>query len=312
MRAWLGSAVVGMLVATALVSGIAAADEGSGGARNIVLFDDPYDLPEAPRPPTLPELTHPEVEGTLEETMGSITPNQPTAHNVAVMVQRLAVEYPLGARRWFAGAGYELAGGEPPGGGTPKAVGGNLDVYGRTVWATRTGLAFGGGLGVTFPLASFGRDGDGQRVANAAAMLRPWDLPFFQEGFFALRPFFDVRDVDGPFVIQFREGIDWSFDTRDLPVFRVAAVSALYIGYRFPLIGAGIEGFEYYFLDYPTAETERAVVVVSPSVRFMTPYVQPAVSFLSNLGTPLFGISDHFWGLRLAATVVWEPYVREP
>ena len=287
-----------LAIALALWGRIAAGD-------GVKAFDDPYDLPEAPRPPTLPELTHPEVEGTIEETVGALTPA--AGATVGTMVQRANVEIPLAARRWFLGSTYEIAGGEPPGGGVPRAIGGNVDFYGRTVWATRTGLAFGGGFGLTLPAAHFGRVGDAQKVALAAATLRPWDLPFYQEEFFALRPFFDVRDVDGPFVVQLREGIDWSFDTRQLPVFRMAAISALYVGYLFPYLGAGVEAFEYYFLDYPVDEDKRAAFVVSPSLRFMTPYLQPALSFLTNVGTPLFGTADHFWGVRLAATVVWEP-----
>jgi hypothetical protein len=282
-----------------------------------LLFDDPYDLPRAPRPPTLPELTHRDIEGTLESTFGVLTPAASGA-NVVTYVQRIGLEYPVTARRWFAGASYEFAGGEPPGGGTAKVVGGNVELSGRTVWATRTGLAFGGGLAITIPTASFtrcpgsigcpvvGSPGDAARIADAASTLRPWDLPLFQEGFLTLRPFFDVRDVDGPFVIQFREGIDVAFDTTNLPTFRIAAVSAVYVGYSLPLVGLGIEAFEYYFLDWPVPDDKRALFVISPSVRLMTPYIQPAFSFMTSAGTPFGGETDRFWGLRLAVTVVWD------
>jgi hypothetical protein len=279
-------------------------------------FDDPYDLPEAPRPPTLPELTHPDVELTFETTIGGVTPNVDPAtgrrpNNVATYVQRVGLEAPIGPRRWFVGGTYELAAGEPPGGGNAKVVGGNLDFYARTVWATRTGLAFGGGLGLTLPVSSFGRDGPAQAIATAAATVRPWDEAFFQEEFLTLRPFIDVRDVDGPLVIQFREGLDWGFDMTNTPVFRVAAVSAFYLGYRFlPVLGAGLEAFELYFIDAPVDDNKRAVFAVSPSVRLMTPYVQPALSVTTNIGTPLYGSSDQFWALRLAATIVWDPITR--
>jgi hypothetical protein len=53
-------------------------------------------------------------------------------------------------------------------------------------------------------------------------------------------------------------------------------------------------------------DNERAVFAISPSVRLMTPYVQPALSFVTNAGTPLFGAVDYWWALRLAATVVWD------
>jgi hypothetical protein len=280
-------------------------------------FDDPYDLPRAPRPPTLPELTHPDIEGTLESTIGVLSPEVP-GPSVVAFVQRFNVEAPLAQRRWFVGANYELSAGEPPGGGTTKAIGGNTEVYGRTVWATRTGLAFGGGFGLVLPTASFtrcpgsvgcptiGPPVDAARIADTASTLRPWDLPMFQEGFVTARPFFDVRDVDGNFVIQFREGLDFAFDVTNLPTYRVAAVSAVYIGYSLPVVGVGIEAFEYYFIDWPVTDDHRALFVVSPSVRFLTPYVQPAISFLTSAGVPFGGDTERFWGLRLAVTVVWD------
>jgi hypothetical protein len=278
---------------------------------------DPYELPRAPRPPTLPELTHSDIEGTLESTLGVLTPATP-GNDVVTFVQRFGAEYPIAGRRLFVGANYELAAGEPPGGGATKAVGGNLELDGRTVWATRTGLAFGGGLGVTLPTASFtrcpgqigcpeaGSPSDAARIADAASTLRQWDLPMFQEGFVTLRPFFDVRDVDGSFVIQFREGIDVALDTTDIAAIRLAAVTAVYVGYSLPVVGLGIEGFEYYFLQWPVADNQRALYVISPSVRFLTPYVQPAISFMTSLGTPFGGETDHFWGLRLAMTFIYD------
>ena len=209
-------------------------------------------------------------------------------------------------------------GGAPLGGGTSKLVGGNVELNGRTVWATRTGLAFGFGLGLVLPTATFtrcpgaigcavpGEAGTANRVADAASTLRPWDLPLFQEGWLTLRPFFDVRDVDGNFAIQFREGVDMAFDTTQLPTYRLAAVSAVYIGYSLPLVGVGIEAFEYYFLDWPLPDNQRALFVISPSVRFMTPYLQPAISFMTSAGTPFGGETDRFWGLRLGVTAVWD------
>jgi hypothetical protein len=288
-----------------LVAPAVHAEEG-----RTVVFDDPYDLPVAPRPPTLPELTHPDLEVTFESTTGVLSPLPGAGRNVVTFVQRLGVEYPVAARRWFLGANYEVATGEPPGGGSVRVAGGNIELYGRTVWASRTGLAFGGGLGLTAPIADFGQTGEAGRVATAAATLRPWDLPLFQEGYLTARPFIDVRDVDGPFVIQFREGIDFLLNTARFPTFGVAAVSAAYIGYRFPLLAAGVEAFEYYLVDWTIADDRRASFVVSPSLRLMTPYLQPAISAFTNVGVPLFGSVDHFWGLRLGVTLLLDTQSR--
>ncbi len=277
------------------------------------VFIDPYDLPDAPRPPTLPELTHPGIELTTESTFGVLRPNVDPAtgqrpSSVGAYVQRFSFEWPIAFRRFFVGASYEIAAAEPPGGGAFEAVGSNLDVNARTVWATSTGLAFGGGLGVTIPIPDFAPESDAGRIASAAATLRPWDQSLFQPGYLTFRPFFDVRDVDGPLVLQFREGLDFQFDTQAWPGFRTAAVAALYVGYRvFRRLGLGIEAFELYFFDQSVPDNQRAVFAVSPSVRLMTPYVQPALSFVTNVGTPLFDSVDGWWALRLGATIVWDP-----
>jgi hypothetical protein len=228
-------------------------------------------------------------------------------------VQRFGFEWPVALRRFFVGATYEFAAAVPPGGGAFEAIGGNLDVNARTVWATSSGLAFGGGLGVTIPIPEFATGSDAARIAAVAATLRPWDEAFFQPGFLTLRPFIDVRDIDGPLVLQFREGLEFQLDTQNWPGLRTAAIAAAYVGYRVVrLVGVGIEAFELYFLDRSVPDNLRAVFAISPSVRVMTPYVQPALSFVTDLGTPLFGSVQEWWAVRLGATFVWDPVRRAP
>jgi hypothetical protein len=275
------------------------------------VFADPYDLPTAPRPPTLPELTHGDVELTGESTFGFLHPNADAAMvrpaNEVAYVQRLSLEWPIALRRFFVGATYELAAAEQPGGGPLEFISGNLDINGRTVWATSTGLAFGGGFGVTIPVSALDPGTFAAGAASAAATVRPWDQAFFQPGYLTLHPFFDVRDVDGPLVLQLRQGLDLNFDTHSWSGFRTAAITGVYIGYRaVRWLGVGIEAFEVYFLSGTIPDDHRAVFAISPSVRLMTDYVQPALSFVTNAGTPLFGSVDYWWSLRLAATVVWD------
>jgi hypothetical protein len=283
-------------------------------------FDDPYDLPSAPRPPTLPELTHPDLEATIESTVGTLTPRQgrtPSPDCDActsrfAFVQRLAIEIPLGPRRWFIGTTYELAGGGHSDQGGIKMIGGNLELYGRTVWATQTGLAFGGGLGVVLPTSSFDPSSQAGSVALSAATLRPWDLPFFTNDVVVVRPFVDVRDIVGRTVIHFRQGLDVFTDVTNVSSRRITAMTALYIGYRvFSLMSLGIEAMELYTLDGSGDDGLRATFVVSPSVRVMTPYVQPALSGFTNVGPPLYGNADHIWGVRLAVTVVYDATTRQ-
>jgi len=281
---------------------------------------DPYDVPLAPRPPTLPELTHPDYEIGAETTIGVVTPNVIKALNynsseVASIVQRLSVEVPLSQKRHiYVGSSYEIAAGSPPGGGAFKLVPSNLDLYGRIVWATRTGLTFGGGVGVLAPTAQFGQGDDAAKVAAAAQAIRPWDNAFFLDDSFTARGFVDVRDVYGRFVLQFREGLEWSGSLAGQPA-QVAAIAQIYIGWRLlPLIGIGLEAFETYLIQSPSIETvaqdhNRATFTLAPNVRLMTPYVQPVLGFVTSAGSPLFGFGtvDGFWALRIGASVVWDP-----
>lgn len=280
-------------------------------------FDDPYDLPAAPRPPVLPELTHPDLEATFESTIGTLTSRagatpSGTCDECAsrfAYVQRIGVEIPVGLRRWFVGTNYEMAWGGRD--GPTKVVGGNLELYGRTVWATSTGLAFGGGLGLVLPIASFDPSSSAASVARSAATLRPWDASFFTDGAFVLRPFVDVRDVIGRLVIHFRQGLDIATDAGDVSSHRLLAITGLYVGYRaHDYIGAGIEAFELYTIDAPIDDRLRATFVVSPSIRLMTPYIQPALSGFTNVGPPLNGSADHIFGVRLAVTVVYDATTR--
>ncbi len=311
-----GSILGRALACVAFVAGRAGADPTAPPPPRE--FVDPYDLPDAPRPPTLPELTHPDVELTGESTIGFLHPSADAQTgvrppNVGAYVQRFSLEWPLGIRRFFVGGTYELAAGAPPGGGTFKFIGGNADVHARTVWATSTGLAFGGGVGVTIPIPNFNPGSDAARISTAAATIRPWDEAFFQPGYLTFRPFFDVRDVDGPLVLQLREGLDFQLNTENWPGFQVVAVLAAYIGYRvLRTLGVGVEAFELYYLPKggPVPDDRRAVFAIAPSIRLMTPYVQPALSFVTNIGKPLYapvGAVDSWWALRLAATVVWDP-----
>jgi hypothetical protein len=283
---------------------------------------DPYDVPLAPRPPTLPELTHADYEVSGESTVGVVAPSAGNAighgaADVVSIVQRLGAEVPVDShRRFYVGGTYEMAAGSPPGGGAFKLVPSNLDLYGRAVWATRTGLSFGGGLGVLAPTAHFGRGDDAAEVAGAAQAIRPWDNAFFLDDAMTLRAFVDVRDVDGRFTLQFREGLEWSVDLAGGAP-QVAAIAQLYAGFRvLPVLGIGIEAFETYLIDVASAapltsaqDHDRATFTISPSVRLMTPYVQPMVGFVSSIGDPLFGSGtiDSFWAIRIGASIVWDP-----
>ncbi|HTB73593.1 MAG TPA: hypothetical protein VK762_10135 [Polyangiaceae bacterium] len=266
------------------------------------VFDDPYRVPAAPRPPTLPELTHAETEATLEATAGAILPNA-GGEVTHAYVQRLALELPVGLRRWYVGANYELAAADG------RAVSGNLEIGGRSLWATPTGLAFGGGLELIVPTAQFDESGPAAKTALDAASLRPWDVAFFVPGGFGARPFIDVRAIDGQFVVQFRQALDLMAATRPDWSARIYATLGVYLGlWATREIAAGIEAFESYaIVDPNVTDGTRAAVVISPNVRLVLPWVEPAISAFTNIGTPLQGASDRIWGFRVAFTAVYDP-----
>lgn len=271
-----------------------------------VPFDDPYRVPTAPRPPTLPELTHAEIEGTLETTEGAIIPppGGPWTHTY---VQRLDVEVPLALRRWYVGTSYELAAG-----GTDKGfqtVGGNLALEGRTLWATHTGLGFGGGMALVLPTASWSPNTPGAEVALHAATLRPWDVTYFTQGTYGVRPYVDVRALLGHFIAQFRQGIDMTVSPTQLGDRRIYAMTGVYFGWKATdLLAAGLEAFEEYAISVPgVSDGSRAAIIVSPNLRVSFPWVQPAISFFTNVGSALFGVQESVWGFKLAFTVVYDP-----
>ncbi len=282
-------------VALLLASVPAAADSTSA--------DDPYAAPDAPRPPTLPELTHSETEVTLEETAGAIVPN-PGGQPTHAYVQRLAIEVPLGMRRWFVGAEYELAAGGAA--DSFRVVSGNVQLEGRTLWATPTGLAFGGGGALVLPSAHFDDGSPASEAALNAAALRPWDVSVFIPDSLGFQPFVDVRATDGAFVAQFRQGVDVMVSTGTLANRRVYATTGVYMGiWLTPYVAGGLEAFEAYVIDAPgVRDGARAAVMISPNVRLALPWVQPAISMFTNIGTPLQGTSNQVWGFRLAFTLL--------
>ena len=284
-------------VAAITCSGVAEADQP---------IADPYELPDAPRSLALPELTHPDIEWTATTSVGGVASERRTGPEA---LERLGVEVPIASRRWFAGIAYEAAEGPPiTAPGASSVVGGNLELYGRTVWATRTGLAFGGGFGIIPPIATFTPNVGGGDTALAAISMQPWDYSYFRFGALTFRPFVDVRDLFGRFVVQFRMGLDWSVQTHDTSDNDVSATASVYLGFiATPILGLGLEATEYYRIDAPIPDDQRATVLVTPSVRLLTPGIQPALGAFVGVTSPLDPAATSVWGVRLAVTFVWDP-----
>jgi hypothetical protein len=261
---------------------------------------DPYALPDAPAPPTLPDLTHRALMASLELTFASIrntAPAAPESSRSLGFVERLEFEQALSIRRWYLGAAHEIAAGAPAGGGA-KLVASHPEIWGRAVWASQAGLAYGGGLGVVLPLANHGEAGDA--VAHRVSVVQPWDYVDFLNDATTLRPFIDVRDIDGPVTLQLRQGIDWAKPKGAAP--QLTSRTTFYVGYRpSQLFGLGLEASEVYFIE---PSEQRPAYTLAPSVRLMARWLQPAISFLFPIDRPLFGAIEDYWALRLSFEVV--------
>jgi hypothetical protein len=87
------------------------------------------------------------------------------------------------------------------------------------------------------------------------------------------------------------------------------ATTGVYFGWRMAReVAFGLEAFEAYAIDVrDVRDGARASVVVSPNVRLALPWVEPAVSVFTNIGTPLEAASRRIWGFRLAFTLVYDP-----
>ena len=277
--------------------------------------DDPYQLPDAPAPPTLPDLTHRALALSLALTFASVEPplreDGTRPDRVGVGIGRIEAEMAVSNRRWYVGLAQELAGGRTLSGDSAANLISNPEIWGRALWASRAGLAYGGGLGFVPPLIAHDRV-EGPSVKGTVRVVHPWDYPYYAGRVLAFRPFLDVRGIDGPITLQLRQGIDVlrSIGSETaIPETTLTSRTTVYMGYRpIDAMGVGLELWEVYFIKAAeVADEDRAVFSVSPCVRWMTPVVQPAVSGLFPIGRPLFNEAKDYWAVRLTLGIILDP-----
>jgi hypothetical protein len=272
-------------------------------------LEEARSLPDAPRPTMMAELTHPDGEVSLEQTSGSVLPRgSGDLGHIPIQVTRVAAEQPVVSRLVFVGAAYEAAYGGPSSQQDSKWIGGNFELQGRAVWATRTGLAFGGGVGAMLPTAQFSRNSSVNDLASAAISLRPWDYAFFAQGNIAVRPFIDIRYILGPMIFQAREMMDGTFDLENNGDFEVDIISTFYVAVR-PRkdIALGVEIGELYRVSTTTTidEAARADFTVAPMFRLILPRLQPALAFMTNAGDPYYLGANRIWAVKSTLTALW-------
>jgi hypothetical protein len=302
----------------------------------------PEDLPDAPSPPSLVDLTHRSLYAAFETTQASVRPNDvggvPQGRvfgGITRFEGELAIDR---ARRFFAGIGEEVA---VSGLGQGTVLPSYPELWGRAVWASRAGLAYGGGLGFVLPVFSREPNSEAARASQLARVVKPWSFSLFSDNTFTARPFLDARVIDGSVTLQFRQSLELQGLVADaqLPTRSLVSRTTVYLGYQ-PVkpLGFGLEVTEVYFIsassvcvDVPKAApvtttpsggkatdpgTEkacttltddlRAAFVLSPSVRFTVGDFHPAVSAIVPFGQTLLGEARNFWAVRLSLGAVFE------
>lgn len=296
----------------------------------------PENLPDAPSPPSLPDLTHRALYASFETTQASVHPNNVNGvpqGRVLGSITRLEGELAIDARRrFFAGVGEEVA---ISGLGSGTLLPSYPELWGRAVWASRAGLAYGGGLGFVLPVFSRPPNTEAAAAARIARVVKPWSFALFSDNTFTARPFLDARIIDGSVTLQLRQSFELQGLVADarLPTRSLVSRTTLYVGYQ-PIkpLGFGMEVTEVYFIsasrvcvaDVPknaeggpaAAGTEspcttltddlRAAFVVSPSVRFLIRDFQPALSAIVPFGQTLLGEARSFWAVRLTIGGVFD------
>jgi hypothetical protein len=293
-------AVAATLVAT-LPAAALAQDRGDRG-----------DLLDAPAPPTLPALAHRELTYTFEYTAATIKPNESgdTGGRAYAWFAHNEVEVPLEPRKWYLGSASDAVSASVPGVGSAFLLG-NPEVWVRGLWSSVLGLSSGGGLGIVLPVPRdlSARDAE---VLRTVRVVRPWDVVYFDDLTMTFRPFFDIRQVTGRFILQLRQGVDLSVFLRHLDDSdartQLIARATFYAGYRVARpVGIGLELWEVYQVAGPELDDgDRAAFVVSPSIRFILPRVQPALSALFPIATPLRGDIESYFGARLNVGFTWD------
>lgn len=264
------------------------------------LFDE-LAAPRLPTPFTLPELSHPDFDASLDWTVGTATPENPSRGPSTISLVRASGEARLGPlRRVYIGATLPLAAALPiEGTGASRALLGNPEGHIRVVFPMPSWLAFGAAFGATVPTASFTLQSGSEQAALAAASLEPTELVQLSPGTVALRPSIDARLLRGPFVLQVRDGVDLVVDS-------VGGLGARTLGRVLGHAGllvtqdleVSIEASQVYFFATEVPDDRRAALTIGPGVRWSLGDVDVGLGGVTNLLAPLASGMDRFVAVR--------------
>ncbi len=261
---------------------------------------------DAPGPPSLPALAHATPTYTLEYTAARIAPNDvggTTGDDAFALYAHGALEVPLVPRAWYIGTAHDLASAALPGSGQ-AFLAGNPEIWGRGIWSSLRGLSSGGGLGIVVPVPR-SLSAQEQTALRAVRVVRPWDVAYFDDLTLTFRPWFDIRHIADPIVLQLRQGIDWSVDAAGSDL---TARLTFFIGYRaLRELNVGLEVWEVYAITSPSvADGRRATFAMSPSVRADLGPATLSLAFLFPIATPLRGDVEDFQAVRIASDFAFD------
>jgi hypothetical protein len=303
------AAVLSAVYATAatLASATAAWGDEARAKPTGPSLDDRTSTLDAPAPPTLPALAHPTLSDTFEITTASIDPGGGKGRATALFLHD-EIEYPLISRQWYVGAAHDVVAAAVPGVGHDFFFGAP-ELWTRALWSSIVGLSSGGGLGVVIPVPH-GLSSSAETIFEKVAVVRPWDAAYFTDRVLTLRPWVDIRHVVWRFTFQLRQGLDVGIAVRPLHPYenRAEYVSrtTFYAGFRLAKpIGIGLEVWEVYQISANLCgqapcfdDDKRAALSLSPSVRLLLGRIEPAVSLLFPLSTPLRGEAASYFAAR--------------
>ena len=283
------------------------------------LTDLPKSVVVAPRAPTLPDLTHTAGEIASEHTIASVKPRD--GERLTSHLFHFDFEYPLKEKLLYVGADYGFAGARAPAQPHATFVSGQPQLFARVVWVEpKDKYALGAGLGTIFPVFTYDAKDDATRLSTGTAsslvgIVRPWDISSFLDRRATLRPWIDLRVGRRKFVLQFRQGVDFSFRTgaptessdpngvqAKFGNIEMLSISTLYLGWQpSQTLTIGVEAWEVYLLKtaLPVTDQQRSVFALSPGLRFTYRWVEPGVSVLFPIGPPLLGAVESYMAMRI-------------
>ncbi len=256
---------------------------------------------DAPAPPTLPALAHVAFTNTFEITGAGIDlgPKRGVAHAFFLHDE---LEYPLIPRVFYVGAAHDIAFGAVPGIGK-NAFFGSPEIWTRGLWSSVVGLSSGGGFGVVLPVPH-ALSREAREVFDTVRVVRPWDAAYFTDTIVTLRPWIDIRHVVGRFTLQLRQAMDIGIVARSLKRGErrtdFTARTTGYVGFRLAKpIGVGLEVWEVYQISAQIRDDKRAAFSMSPSIRLLLGRIEPALSVLFPIATPLGGEAASYFAARI-------------